>query len=760
MPTCIRFNFKNRSQMSRTLLAIVAVLICTVRAAATDPLDHGVALQDEQVDSLTERSHQRHFGNESEEAASMSLRVAPGEGVAEDQIGGRSHGVYVNRPQRGQNGAIQTDQNPAVRFDGESQAIRVPTSTVIREFGTMLAECSVEYWYKGQSSNRRKCLLGSINDGVNTALQIGWNLRTGRHYLLMRSQGGPENLTIVSMSDVMTRQLNDGHFHHVVWVVRNAADGDVSVYLDGKIDPDLEVKGKSPTTFDSFQHDLAIGASNVRGVIDQHMAGTLDELALYTRPLKHERISAHYRAAAGESTTPYAEAVLHDQPYGFWRLGDYGADALHLLLDRRVVASTDNATLRVGTVKKSPSNPLFTEEHAWEVMYNNLYPNVIYDHDEDIYKAWFTMFVIDSAYAETTPEQRTPGSYMQRVRVRRDGLGYATSKDGLQWTKPMMDVHLWDGQKSNLLGEHMHGVGIFKDLQERDPMRRYKMFFRAAGMAVRFSDDGLRWGPFIPSPEIDSAGDAHNNAIWVPELKKYVGITRIWDETQSRVVGRTESQDFVHWTKAKIVLRGKKLFDIYSMPIFRYGNVYLGMASIFNEKTDHVWVELTCSPDTINWYRVAEGQPLIENSTKKGDYDWGTIYASQPIVRGGKIQLNYCGGDGGLLFWRRGYLCMATLRPDGFAGYEPIDPSQVAKVTTLPLPFGSSLRVTADAEGGQIIVVLLDENDEIVGQSLPVRGNVTDAPVTWRQPRASIPSGTPLRLRFHITRAKLYSFLY
>ena len=731
-----------------------------VPVAATEPLNHRTALPDKQGGHLTERSHKPDLAHEDENATYMSLRTAPDEGFAEDQIGGRSRGVYVNQPQRGQAGAILGDQDAAVRFDGDSNAIRVPSTSEICDFGTALAEYTVEYWYKGESSNRRKCLLGSVNDGVNTALQVGWNLTTGRHYLLMRSQGGPENLMIASMSNELTRQLNDGQFHHVVWVVRSAADGDVSAYLDGNIDPGLETKGKSPTTFDKFQHGLAIGASNVRGVIDQHMAGTLDELALYDKALEKERISAHYRAAARESTTSYAEAVLLDQPHAFWRLGDYGADALHLLLDRRVVESTDNAAMRVGTVEKSAANPLFTEEHAWEVMYNNLYPNVIYDHDEDIYKAWFTMFVVDSAYAETTPQQRTPGTYMQRVRIRRDGLGYATSKDGLRWTKPMMDVHLWEGQKSNLVGEHMHGVGIFKDARERDPMRQYKMFFRAAGMAVRFSADGVRWGPFIPCPEIDSAGDAHNNAIWVPELKKYVGITRIWDETQSRVVGRTESQDFVHWTKAQIVLRGKKLFDIYSMPVIRYGNVYLGMASIFNEKTDHVWVELACSPDTIDWYRVAEGQPLIANSTRKGDYDWGTIYASQPIVRDGEIQLYYGGGDGGHFDWRRGYLCLATLRTDGFAGYEPIDASQVAIVTTHPLPFGSSMRITADAQDGQIVVSLIDEDDKILGRSQPVRGNVTDAPVTWKQPGPAFESGRPVRLRFEITRAKLYSFLY
>ena len=50
-----------------------------------------------------------------------------------------------------------------------------------------------------------------------------------------------------------------------------------------------------------------------------------------------------------------------------------------LLLDSRVVESTKNAKLTVGTVKKNENNPLFGEDKPWEKRFDNLYGNIIYD---------------------------------------------------------------------------------------------------------------------------------------------------------------------------------------------------------------------------------------------------------------------------------------------------------------------------------------------------------------------------------------------
>ena len=54
----------------------------------------------------------------------------------------------------------------------------------------------------------------------------------------------------------------------------------------------------------------------------------------------------------------------------------------YLLLDARVVDSTENAELTLGTVHKDPRNPLFGEDKPWEPRFDNVYANVVYDEED------------------------------------------------------------------------------------------------------------------------------------------------------------------------------------------------------------------------------------------------------------------------------------------------------------------------------------------------------------------------------------------
>ncbi len=169
--------------------------------------------------------------------------------------------------------------------------------------------------------------------------------------------------------------------------------------------------------------------------------------------------------------------------------------------------------------------------------------------------------------------------------------------------------------------------------------------------------------------------------------------------------------------------------------------------------------ELAWSPDTIHWYRVDEGSPLIPNSEKKGAYDWGTIFASKPILLDNEIRIYYGGCNGGHFDWRDGFLCLATLRLDGFAGYEPKVLDKPAVVITEPFVISSKLYITADADNGSIVVELIDKSGNTLLTSNPITGNVTDAKVEWKNNlklRQLI--GKKLCMRFIINRAKLYSF--
>ena len=438
----------------------------------------------------------------------------------------------------------------------------------------------------------------------------------------------------------------------------------------------------------------------------------------------------------------------------------------HLLLDSRIVEKAAGVRLVLGTVRKNPANPLFKEDRPWEVRFDNLYPNVTLDIRDGIFRCWYSPFIVDAVVRETPPEQR--GTVRYKPREREMGICHAASRDGIHWEKPELGLVEFEGSKdNNLVLKGPHGGGVFFDSADSDAARRYKMICRSSDtdvtLGVAFSPDGLHWSEIQRCPEIKAVGDAHNNAFWMPEAGKYVGITRLKTQTGERLVARTESTDFIHWTQAEEVLRGDPLNQTYAMPVFRHAGLYLGLLMIFTPEDDRVHCELAWSPDTREWHRVNPGSSLIPNSEKRGDYDWGCVYAGAiPIVQSDEIRLYYGASNGPHTIWRDGFLALATLRPDGFAGYEPVDKEISGKVLTRALRLGGgALRISADAAGGKVTVRLLDEAGKVLATASPLTGNVTDQPLRWERGfKYAGVRDRPVRIEFELAAARLYSFSF
>ena len=444
----------------------------------------------------------------------------------------------------------------------------------------------------------------------------------------------------------------------------------------------------------------------------------------------------------------------------------------HLLLDARVVESAQNAELTLGTVEKHSENPLFGEDKLWEKRFDNLYANVTHDDEDGAYKCWYSPFIVDNSSKDMTLQQRRQIKYTA-PRNREMAICYATSNDGLTWHKPELGLVEYAGRKANNIlmrggGDTRggpHGAGIFKDLRDPDPSRRYKAILKAGILSVAFSADGIHWDPPMARPEANSAGDTHNNAFWAPTLHRYVGITRTWSKSFRRQVARTSSDDYLNWEKTRLVLEGLDgNRQTYAMPVFFHGGIYLGLVAIHDQDSDRVWAELAWSPDTQQWHRVLPGTPLIPNGGDEGDYDWGCVYpAVCPVFLDDEIRLYYGGSDGLHTSWRNGFLCLATLRPDGFAGYTATDVTRPARVTTTPVSGANvALRVSADiSSGGELVVRVLNGDRQVVAESEPLTTTVSDAVVPWRDDRALDTSDIETaRLQFAFQDATVYSFSF
>ncbi|MCB1278800.1 hypothetical protein [Prosthecobacter sp.] len=428
----------------------------------------------------------------------------------------------------------------------------------------------------------------------------------------------------------------------------------------------------------------------------------------------------------------------------------------HLLLDSRVIQSTQNARLTLGTVEKHPANPLMAEDRPWEVRFDNLYANVVLDPADKLYKCWYSPFIVDLPSKGLSIEQRHSTRYRPPP-GREMGVCYAVSEDGLKWVKPELGVVEFEGSKANnLVLRGPHGAGVTCDDAEPDPQRRYKMF-RAEDM--RYSADGVHWSEAVASEDTGVRSDTHNNMVRGPDGKSWAGFVRLFNKSggvRERVVGRTESADLKHWTKAVEVLRCDPENQAYAMPVFRHGDVYLGLLAVIRTKEDRVHTELAWSPDTATWQRIQAGTPFIGNATNEGDYDWGCVYAAaSPVVNKDEIRIYYGGSNGKHTSWRDGFLCLATLRPDGWAGYEPVDDQSTAIITTRPVTCsGSRLWITCDAhDGGQVKVTAFDESGNVTGSAVVTRTG-TRVPAGQLEPLLN----RPVVLRMEIHNAKVYSF--
>ena len=301
----------------------------------------------------------------------------------------------------------------------------------------------------------------------------------------------------------------------------------------------------------------------------------------------------------------------------------------YLMLDRRLLSpqAMENIRMEVARpVKDAAHNPLFTQDQPWEVRIDNGYPNVLYDEEARIYRCYYTLFIEDEDSRLADLQERGRRDYIPRP-DRAPGLAYAQSRDGIHWEKPSLGRVQWHGStENNLIFAYAHGTGVMIDERDPDKSRRYKMVTKMdqpgtqAYMAVSFSSDGLDWCDPIPWPEYNPPADSHNLPFWDEEQNCYALLSRIWKDG-IRITTLSRCKDFLHWSEPQETLRGNGFENqIYAMPAFRWGNLYLGLASMIHEGDrltedfDCVDLELAWAADPAKFDFVAAGQHLIELS--------------------------------------------------------------------------------------------------------------------------------------------------
>ena len=372
----------------------------------------------------------------------------------------------------------------------------------------------------------------------------------------------------------------------------------------------------------------------------------------------------------------------------------YSPDKIHkdigqtrqLFIDDDLVAVVKNVTRRQHTPKKHPANPIIKRDQEWEGIpyFRSSSFNVHRDPKDNLFKCWYEDYHDYFGYRMGNTEVPHLGSR----------IGYAESKDGLTWEKPLLGRHEVDGLDTNtvIAAPDENGVrillpSILLDESESDPSRRYKMVSLRhvtessgvapgervkEGLCLSFSENGLDWTPFEGNPLIaewaadvqvltydseaqhyvlwgrygDSAGEA-----WHPDFDHW--FSAVWPGKPEGIWGtrrrvwRLESTDLVNWSEAELIFEPGADDNLddghYSFVPWRAGEMHLGLLNVLHQVDDTLDTYLLHSRDGHQWNRFLDHRPFIPRGIE-GSYDALDLETTvQPILVGDELWFYYGG---------------------------------------------------------------------------------------------------------------------
>jgi hypothetical protein len=462
-----------------------------------------------------------------------------------------------------------------------------------------------------------------------------------------------------------------------------------------------------------------------------------------------------------------------------------------LFLDDYLIASMARVKRTVEQAEKFPGNPVLWPTESWEPPKAVIYGSVL--RDDGKFKMWY----LSGA-----------------------GVGYAESDDGIHWSKPSFDLTLVDGKRSNILFArksategpdafpYFHELfGVHRDDREPDPARRFKMGFlgidwkydgpdglpwrknQRRGLGVAASPDGIYW-KLIDSWATSAIVDGATHWMFDPARAKYVlygrtlkalpEVVAAWQTNDwfkqwfsGRAVARIESADFLKWdfTKpdtAPVVmtadLEDKPGTEIYSMKVFPYEGIYIGLVQVFHATPADgtIDVQLAVSRDTIHFTRVGNRSPFLALGPI-GSWDRFNLSLANndPIVADNQLRFYYSGRmyrhnpyegpDKGL---EKSGIGFATVKRDRFVALEASFDG--AEIVTRPVKLkGTTLHLNAKADFGEVIVELLNTEGNSLAKSKPIQHDGLDIPVEWNGAVERPPE--VLKVRIHFKNARLFA---
>ncbi len=410
--------------------------------------------------------------------------------------------------------------------------------------------------------------------------------------------------------------------------------------------------------------------------------------------------------------------------------------------------------------KPEPQEVVLVTDRPWE---GNTCAYYTIFQDGDIYR----MYYRGSHFDEKTRKATHP-----------EFACYAESKDGGHWTKPELGLVEFQGSKQNNIvwdGVGSHDFTPFKDANPRcAPDARYKALGAGGGGHKRGlyafqSADGIHWSLMSEEPVITKgAFDSQNLAFWDPVRGLYADFHRTFRDGVRDIMTCT-SADFLQWTDPiHLEYTGAPREHLYTnaiRPYERAPHLLIGFPTRFLPKTQQVEPTFMTSRDGRTFHRWEEAlipitAPEDRDGNRSNYMTWGLVElpGSDKEYSVYATEAYYTGPDSRV---RR-----FTYRVDGFVSVSA--GAQGGRLVTKPLVFsGGKLAVNfVTREGGSVRVELQDADGRPIERftltdCTELRGDAIEQTVAWKA-GADLGSlaGKPIRLRFELKNADLFSFRF
>lgn len=381
--------------------------------------------------------------------------------------------------------------------------------------------------------------------------------------------------------------------------------------------------------------------------------------------------------------------------------------------DNLLIEQAQDVTKKFHYPEKHPE-PVLTKDKPWEIIpYLTINGWSIIKEDNGDLKCYYDDWPCD---IDEVVKQKT-------IYLCRGFTSLALSKDGLNWEKPELGIIKRDGMDTNIVVgmpkySKLDATHVFKDILDKDPSRRYKMFLthyvtsepeeigrfdlhtkmnatvendvnERVEIEILYSADGLNWIPMDELPRFGRDGNKLGDGYTIfmdEDTGEYRLVTRAMGMTgieldkrrpctdsfllpvfphdigrmNKRRIFQAVSSDLIHWSRPQPIftpdVEEDNLDDsFYGTTQIKMGDIYIGFVNAFHEVENTVDVILIYSRDGWNWTALNNRKPWLTTSKEGWDRFMVNI-GSAPVIMGNELFVFYGGSSNHHDWWITGKL--------------------------------------------------------------------------------------------------------